>query len=161
MKNSAKIISFLFILFLALPLSALEVGDQAPPFVLTDLNRNYVFSRNIYGSGFVLVDFYATWCVNCNEELPYIEEIYQEKQDSGFQVFLMATDKEGAQIVKPYFEENPTPIPVLLDRYQKSVESFGVEELPTVFLIDPEGNIVYKATGFHLEIIDEIRAFLD
>ncbi|MBI9103436.1 MAG: redoxin domain-containing protein [Spirochaetales bacterium] len=160
MKHSRYLIIILLALSVA-PSFAIEVGDTAPPFVLTNIDRSYVFSKNIYGTGYVLLDFYATTCVNCNKELPLIEDIYLDHKDNGLQVLLMATDPEGSSIVKPFFEANPTPIPILLDRYQKSVESFGVEVLPTVFLINPEGKVVYKGTGFHPEVDDEIRAFLE
>ena len=157
----SRSILFVLILLSFVPLFALDIGDDAPPFVLTNLDRGYVFSKNIYGKGWVLVDFYATTCVNCNKELPYIEELYLEKKESGLQVLLMATDPEGVSIVKPYFQASPTPVPVLLDRYQKSVESFGVEALPTVFLVNPEGKVVFMETGFHDDTIENIRAFLE
>ena len=150
----------LLFIMISLPLSALDVGDQAPPFVLTDLSRNYVFSRDIYGVGWVLVDFYATWCEACNEELPYLEDLSARRGGEDFQIVIMATDKEGAGTVKPFFEARPTPLLILLDRFQKSVESFGVTELPTVFLIDPQGIIAYRRSGFHEGLIEEIEAVI-
>ena len=156
-------IAYLVLFFLIINsfISAVEMGDDAPPFVLTDMNRQYVFSKNIYGDGWVLVDFYATTCVNCNNELPYIEDVYNEYKERGLTVFLLATDPEGSEVVKPFFEQRPTPLTILIDRYQKSVEKFGVEALPTIFLINPEGKIVYKETGFHEETISELKSFLE
>jgi len=142
-------------------LMALEVGDDAPPFVLTDLDRNYVFSKNLFGQGWILVDFYSTTCVACNEELPYIEDLYEKRKDSGFDVVVLATDSEGSAVVKPFFAQRPSPLTILLDRYQKAVENYGVEALPTVFLVNPEGKIAYTSTGFHEGLIEEIEAFLD
>jgi peroxiredoxin len=162
MKGSKPIFFIIAMLLLftttSLSLFSLEVGDQAPAFVLTDLNRNYIFSRNIYGKGWVLVDFYATWCDACNEELPYLEDLYERRGGDDFHVVVMATDTEGSATVKPFFDQRTTPLLILLDRYQKSVESFGVTELPTVFLVDPQGFIVYKSSGFHEGLIEEIEA---
>jgi len=142
------------------PVFAVEVGDDAPAFVLTDIEKNYVFSKKLYGTGWILVDFYATWCENCNKELPYIEELYDEFGDRGFQVMLLATDDEGHSVVKPYFAANPTSLTVLVDKYKKAVEQFGVEALPSVFLVNPEGKVAFKSVGYHEEDIEALRMIL-
>ena len=143
-----------------MPLSAVDKGDDAPAFVLTDIDRNYMFSKKIYGSGWLLIDFYATWCENCNEELPHVEELYADFADDGFQVLLMATDNEGLDVVKPFFAKRPTTLTILIDKYQKAVDAFGVEALPTMFLIDPEGKIVLKTVGYHEEDLVLLRNIL-
>ena len=162
MKNIRFGMFFLIIVLVlsALPLAAADLGEAAPPFVLTDLDRDYIFSKKVYGTGWILVDFYATWCENCNAELPHIEDIFLEYEDEGFQVFLLATDDEGHQKVRPHFLQNPTPITVLVDKYKKAVESFGVQALPSLFLIDPDGNIAFKSVGYHEEDIDRIKSIL-
>ncbi len=138
-----------------------DSGEPAPSFVLTDMERNYVFSRKIYGKSWLLIDFYATWCVNCNKELPHVEELYNEFSGKGFDVFLMATDKEGIDVVAPFFSERPSPVSVLIDRYQKASKAFGVEALPTMFLVNPDGKIVFKTVGFHEDDIEKLRKILE
>ena len=162
--NSKRIIFVLLIIILSgvfvLPAAAVDKGDEAPSFVLTDMDRNYVFSKKLYGTGWVLLDFYATWCENCNAELPFVEEIYADFKDKGFTALLIATDNEGLDVLRPFFAERPTPLTVLVDKYQKAVEAFGVEALPTMFLVDPDGKIVLKTVGFHEEDIETIRKIL-
>lgn len=153
------IISILLILSVS-PVFSAEVGEDAPAFVLTDIERNYVFSKKTYGSGWLLIDFYATWCENCNKELPHVEELYAEFKDQDFNVYLMATDAEGLDVVVPFFAQSPTSLTVLIDKYQKASEAFGVEALPTMFLINPEGKIEYKTIGYHEEDLEELRAIL-
>ena len=144
----------------AIPVFAVEQGDDAPAFVLTDIDRNYTFSKKIYGTQWLLIDFYATWCENCNAELPHVEELYAEFSDKGFNVMLMATDAEGLDIVVPFFKQNPTTVNILIDKYQKASEAFGVEALPTMFLVDLNGKIAFKTVGFHEEDIDLLRKVL-
>ncbi|MBI9108032.1 MAG: TlpA family protein disulfide reductase [Spirochaetales bacterium] len=161
MKSKGFVVIIIFLLISASgPLFAVEVGENAPAFVLTDIDKNYVFSKKLYGTGWVLVDFYATWCENCNEELPYIEELYDDFADSGFQAMLLATDDEGHSVVKPYFASAPTTLTVLIDKYKKAVGSFGVQALPSLFLVDPDGKIAFKSVGYHEEDIVSLRAIL-
>ena len=105
MKNKTAVITLIILILTILttiPVFAVEVGDDAPAFVLTDVNRNYTFSKKMYGNEWLLIDFYATWCENCNAELPHVEELYAEFEDKGFNVLLMATDAEGLDVVVPF-----------------------------------------------------------
>ncbi len=160
-----KIFTLIMIILMVFTASAhifaLDSGDSAPSFVLIDMERNYVFSKKTYGKSWLLIDFYATWCVNCNKELPQVEELYNEFSDKEFDVFLMATDKEGIDVVAPFFSERPSPVRVLIDKYQKASKAFGVESLPTMFLINPDGKIVFKTVGFHEEDIEKLRNILE
>jgi len=142
-------------------LSALDVGDDAAAFVLPGMDKSYVYSKNIFnGENWVLLDFYATWCENCNEKLPYVEELYLKYKDKGYTCLLVATDAEGSDIVKPYFQSRPTPLQILIDRYQVMAGKYGVENLPTVILISPEGKIVYRLEGKSETMIEDIEDFI-
>ena len=160
-RNKLILILLVVILLIsAAPVFAAEEGDDAPAFVLTDIDRNYVFSKKMYGTGWLLIDFYATWCENCNKELPHVEELYAEFGDAGFEVLLMATDSEGLDVVVPYFSAKPTTVKILIDKYQKASDAFGVEALPTMFLVDPDGRIAFKTVGYHEEDIEALRQIL-
>ncbi len=163
MKNKIAAIILIVLLMsmiFSVQVFAVEEGDDAPAFVLTDIGKNYVFSKKTYGTGWLLIDFYATWCENCNEELPHVEELYNEFADRDFDVFLMATDNEGLDVVVPFFADRPTPVQILIDKYQKASGAFGVEALPTMFLVNPDGKIAFKTVGYHEEDIDNIRQIL-
>ncbi|MDC7226391.1 MAG: TlpA disulfide reductase family protein [Spirochaetales bacterium] len=163
MKNKLTVIALMMFIFFAAavaPVFAVEQGDDAPAFVLTDTERNYNFSKKMYGNEWILIDFYATWCENCNAELPYVEELYAEFKDIGFNVLLMATDSEGLDVVVPFFKQNPTTVKILIDKYQKASGAFGVEALPTMFLVDKNGKIAFKTVGFHEEDIESLRQIL-
>lgn len=163
MKNKLSVIALtVLILTLAsvVPVFSAEQGDDAPAFVLTDIDRNYTFSKKMYGNEWILIDFYATWCENCNKELPHVEDLYAEFGDKGFTVLLMATDAEGLDIVVPFFKQNPTTVNILIDKYQKASGAFEVEALPTMFLVDLDGKIAFKTVGFHEEDIEILRQIL-
>lgn len=156
-----KIILICFICFFSvLPICALDAGDDAGTFVNPDLSGNFVFSKDYIGSKWVLIDFFATWCAPCKEELPELEEIYEDFGDKGLAALLFSIDEEGEKAVKPFFAESPTEMTVLIDRYMVTAERYGVEGIPVVFLINPSGKIVVRGEGYSEETIEKIRTIL-
>jgi len=139
---------------------AVEPGDKAPPFVNPDLQKRHVWSRDYLARGWVIVDFFATDCEGCKKELPILERLFADHQERGLSVLVFATDSEGDQVVQPYFQEHPTPLTVLIDRYQVAVRKYGVSEIPTVFLVDPEGVIALKKVGYSEELYAQVSALL-
>jgi len=146
------------VLFLAavFPLFGLEPGDKAPPFVNLNLERRHVFSKEYLGKGWVIVDFFATDCKGCKEELPILERLAADFADTGLKVFVFATDPEGHKIVGPYFEQYPTTLIVLIDLYKVTTEKYGVESIPSVFLIDPEGVVDFAEVGYREDLYEQI-----
>ena len=158
-KNKGLFVFLILLLFTPV-LFSLEIGDEAPGFALPGIDKHFVYSRNYYGKSWVLLDFYATDCVACNEKLPYIEELAIEYADKEFNQFLIVTDSSGLQTVKSFFEERPTPLKILIDRYKVMAKKYGVEKIPHIILIDPEGKIVYKLEGESKEMINDIKKHL-
>jgi thiol-disulfide isomerase/thioredoxin len=153
----------LLLLFLMVPgvlSSAAEPGESAPPFVNPNLQKRHVWSRDYLGKGWVIVDFFATDCEGCKKEMPILERLFQDYREQGLSVLVFATDPEGDKVVKPYFDENPTVLTILVDRYQVAVKKYGVEEIPTVFLVDPQGLIVLKKIGYSEKLYAEVSALL-
>jgi peroxiredoxin len=161
MKTShLRTVFILSFLLCALSLFALEPGDKAPPFVNLDLSKHHVLSRHYLGKGWVILDFFATDCEGCKKEMPIVEQLYRDYSDQGLQVIVFATDSEGAEAVGPFFEDKPTPLTVLLDHYQVTVKKYGVEEIPSLFLVDPDGSIVYKEVGYREDLYEVISSIL-
>lgn len=125
----------------------LQEGDAAPKFTNPDMAGKYLMSTKVYGTGWVLVDFFATWCEPCKKELPELEKLYRKFEKSGkLQAILFDTDTDPS-LVGPFFQSRPTPLSVVLDRYQVTAERFGVENLPMLFLLDASGRIAVKGVG--------------
>jgi len=148
-----------FWLAAALPLFALEPGDQAPPFANPDLAGRHVLSRDYLGRGWLIVDFFATDCEGCKKELPILERL-QREFGPRLPILVLATDPAGQAVMEAYFRASPTTLTVLLDRYHSAVRRYGVSEIPSLFLIDPAGVVALKQVGFQEGLYERIRALL-
>ncbi len=159
MKTRYLLLPALFILASQIALS-LEVGAPAPPFVNPGLNKQFVWSRDYLARGWVVVDFFATDCEGCKKELPILEQLLSDFAETGLTIFVLATDAEGGSVVEPYFRKNPTNLTILVDRYQVAAKKYQVKEIPSLFLVDPLGNIVFKEVGFQPDLYERISALL-
>lgn len=126
-------------------IQVLAVGDQAPDFVLTDLNGQRHRLSEYKGQG-VFLNFWATWCKPCEKEMPYIKNQYQEYKDKGVQV--LAVDiGESELAVKKFVERKQLDFPILIDKDTSVQTAYGVNPLPVTYLIDKEGKLVKIHTG--------------
>ena len=138
---------------------AAEAGEAAPKFANPDLKGNYVRYATVVGKKWIVIDFFATWCVPCKEELPSLEALQLEAGADKLQILVFATDKEKDK-VREFFDQKPTNLTILLDPYQVTYLRYNAAEdgLPTVFLINREGKIEMKQIGYSAEFIKQLRA---
>jgi thiol-disulfide isomerase/thioredoxin len=115
--------------------ATLQVWSEGkkPPFVLDSLNGE---SKNLkdYRGRVVLVHFFATWCEPCREEIASLQRLVERVSA---RPFVLAVDVGEADIrVRRFFEKSPVDFSVLLDRNKTVSKSWGVDQLPTTFLLD-------------------------
>ncbi|SHF11916.1 Peroxiredoxin [Desulfofundulus australicus DSM 11792] len=134
-----------------------EVGQRAPGFTLTTTGGKEVSLSNFRGRPVVL-NFWATWCPPCREEMPAIQSFY-EKRGREIQVLavnLTASERTAAQ-VKDFLDAGGFTFPVLLDTRGDVAREYLVRAIPTTFFIDREGIIRARHTGsLTLEMLEEI-----
>ncbi|PHQ66773.1 MAG: redoxin [Paracoccus sp.] len=95
-----------------------------------------------------LVNFWATWCAPCREEMPSLDALQSELGDDDFQVVTIATGRNAPAKIDEFFEETGVKnLPVLLDPKQQLARSMGVVGLPVSVLIDRDGNEVARLLG--------------
>ncbi len=128
-------------------LSAVEGPLPAPEFTLPDMDDE-PHSLADYRGQVVLLNFWATWCPPCREEMPSMERLYQTLKDEGFAV-VAVNQFETPDHVFAYtgqLEVDPT-FTLLFDSDSSVANSYGVVGLPSTYLIDKQGLIRYKAIG--------------
>lgn len=127
---------------------ALTLGDLAPNFSLPILGEpNQRVSLNQLKGKWVYLDFWASWCVPCKKSLPVFERMYQEHQHQGFQVLAISLDNE-VSAAQSFVDTMKLTYPVLLDKAMASSKAYSVIGMPTSFLINPHGAVVWKHQGF-------------
>lgn len=135
----------LFLLLTSTLVSA-EERPVAPGFSLQDLAAEKV-SLSDYQGKVVLVNFWATWCMPCRQEMPSMERLWQKYQNKDFVVVAVSTDEGSPARVKSFVKRLKLSFPVVLDPESTVSDLYQVSGLPVSYLIDQEGHIVSKVTG--------------
>ncbi|HBH01350.1 MAG: hypothetical protein A2W08_12050 [Candidatus Rokubacteria bacterium RBG_16_73_20] len=94
----------------------------------------------------VMINFWATWCPPCREEMPAMERLWRHHQDQGFVMLAVSVDSVTAK-VKPFVAEHALTFPVLLDPAMDVANAYGVRALPSTFLVDRRGYLTALALG--------------
>lgn len=96
----------------------------------------------------VLLNYWATWCAPCVEEMPSLERLQGRLGGDGFTVLAISVDRQGLDIVQPFLSRvGLKQLPIYLDRSGASMRAFGIRGLPTTMLIDREGREVGRLEG--------------
>ena len=122
------------------------VGAPAAPFAVTDIDGKPLALAS-YNGKVVLLDFWATWCVPCQAEIPHFVEFQNKYGAQGFQVIGLSMD-DGPDPVRAFYPQFKMNYPVAMGTTQLA-ESYGgvLGGLPVTFLIDREGRIAAKYRG--------------
>ncbi len=130
--------------------SSLGIQEITPPvealdFTLENLEGSEVSLEDLEGK-VVFLNFWATWCGPCREEMPSMEKLWQRFKEEAF-VILAVDLREGKEEVNSFMKEYGLTFSVLLDSEGEVGSMYAVRAIPTTFLIDSEGRMVGKALG--------------
>lgn len=127
-------------------LKRVAIGQPYVDFTLDDPQGNPVALSSVIGKNYVLVDFWASWCVPCRKENPNIVATYGEYHDKGFDVFGVSLDRDHGKWVEAIQQDNLTWHHVSDLKYWNSAAGklYGVQSIPHSVLIDPAGIIIAK-----------------
>lgn len=126
--------------------AAPSAAKVAPDFELKDVDGKVFRFADTKGT-VRLVDFWATWCAPCREEIPMFKDFHTTYGPKGFTLVGIAMDDEGLDKVKPFVLENKLPYTTLIGNDNVTAAFGGLVGLPSKFLIDRDGTIVDSWVG--------------
>jgi thiol-disulfide isomerase/thioredoxin len=134
--------------------------SPAPPFLLNDLSGNAISTAGYHGK-VVLINFWATWCPPCREEIPEMIALASKYKDN-LQIIGVSMDDDPPEQVLAFARAKNMNYPIVMGSDQLSEEYGGVDALPTTFVLDTNGRVVQKHMGVYPEEVydGEIRALL-
>ncbi len=132
----------------------------APEFALKDSSDNTVSLKDYRGK-VILLDFWATWCGGCKEEIPWFSEFERKYGAKGFIVVGVSLDEDGWKVVKPFVKKADVPYRIILGD-DATAKKYGIENMPDAFLIDRQGRIAAKYVGLvdKDDVESNVRAML-
>ncbi len=126
-------------------IESLTDGRAAPDFVLNDLQGKEVRLSDYRGK-LVFLNFWATWCPPCREEMPSMESLYSRFKDRPFQMLTVSIDDDPEQVER-FRKAFGYTFPMLFDQDKRVASLYQTTGVPETFLIGPDGTIIYKVIG--------------
>ncbi len=125
-----------------------ELATRYPAegFYLKDLDGELHRLKDFRGK-VVLLNFWATWCPPCREEMPSMQELHEDYRDQGLAVVAVSVDQDSPGVVKEYVEELGLTFRILHDRDNRVSGRYRVPGVPASYLIDRKGRVAYKVLG--------------
>ena len=163
MKMKNFLVGFAFSVFAATSLASSGLtGQPAPDFALkSSTGENLRLSE--HRGDVVMVNFWATWCGPCRQEMPLLDELYSRYERVGFRLLGVNIDDNSSKAMN-MVQELGVSFPVLFDSSKSVSKLYEVDAMPVTVLIDREGTVRYVhhgyKPGYEDKYLDQIRSLL-
>jgi peroxiredoxin len=128
---------------------ALDAGSKMPEIGLSDLSGKSVTAASL-GGKVVVVDFWATWCAPCREELPVLQKLYKKYAGEGLVVVGVSVDKEQDNI-KQFLQKMPLSFPIVHDSAHSVSSRFAPPRMPSSYIVDRKGIVRFVHGGYRAD----------
>jgi peroxiredoxin len=145
--------------FFSQPGSNNTVGKRAAEFKLPAVNGEEISLQSFRGK-VVLLNFWATWCGPCREELPELARMQEKFRPRGLVVVAVTVDNE-LENVRGFLKKHEVKLQALWDRRKKVADAYAVEKMPSSYLLDRNGVIRFVHRGYSPEELKRIEAEID
>jgi peroxiredoxin len=135
-------------------------GSAAPDFTVKDMAGKDIKLSDLKGK-VVLVNFWATWCPPCKEEIPSMVKLNQSMAGKQFQMLAISIDEGGKKDVESYLQKSGMALPAYLDTDGAIARNYGTTGVPETFVVDPSGIIRKKIVGAIEWSSPEVISYLD
>ena len=139
-----------FTLALMISVAGMGLADAAkkpaPNFTLKSLSGKNMKLSEMSGN-VVLINFWASWCGPCREEMPYLNALHKKYKSLGFTVLGVNVEEQSSN-AKGFLSNTPVDFPILLDNKNKVSKMYNVIAMPTTVVVDRDGNMRYLHKGY-------------
>jgi peroxiredoxin len=160
MRN--RIVAIAAALTVALPALAIPSGSPAPAFTLASSSGGQV-SLAQYKGQVVMINFWASWCGPCRQEMPLLESIYKKYNRMGFTLIGVNVEPDS-QAANEWLKQTPVSFPILYDKDSQVSKLYDVAGMPSTVLIDRSGKLRMLHRGYkpgdENEYLDRIRTLI-
>ena len=161
MNKSSRLIAALAASVLALPTLALT-PTAAPNFELAAMVGKSVNLAQYKGQ-VVMINFWASWCGPCREEMPVLEKLYAKYKPMGFTMIGVNVEPDS-KLAAEWLKATPVTFPILFDTKSEVSKLYAVSSMPSTVIVDRKGNLRWMhrgyKTGAENEYLDQIRALV-
>ena len=135
-----------------------RVRKEAPDFKLQDI-KGKIFQLSTHRGDLILLNFWATWCAPCREEMPALEKLWRELRSRGLLIVAISVDISSGE-VKKFVKKYNISYPVLIDKRGRIRKLYEIRVLPTTYIIGRDGKFTGKILGARDWAGDEIKRLL-
>lgn len=128
---------------------------EARDFTLPSLTDGNTVSLHEFHGSVVYLTFWASWCVPCRQEMPYLTQLWQRHHASGLQVIGINVEEDAA-LARQFAAELDLPFPLAWDQNRAVSELYRVPGFPTHFIVDRRGRIRFSGLGFNLADVEAV-----
>lgn len=118
----------------------------APDFTLKSASGENLRLSELRGE-VVMINFWASWCAPCRQEMPLLDELYNQYHPLGFTILGVNVEEDSAK-AKQMLQENPVNFPVVFDNKSAVSKLYDVVAMPSTVLVDRDGNVRYLHRGY-------------
>jgi thiol-disulfide isomerase/thioredoxin len=163
MSNSTKALRALLVgAILATPALAVAPAGPAPKFQLASMAGSTV-NLDQYKGQVVMLNFWASWCGPCREEMPILEKLHAKYKPMGFAMIGVNVEPDSAEAAK-WLKATPVTFPILFDTKSEVSKLYSVQSMPSTVIIDRKGNLRWLHRGYKAgdenEYLNQIRALV-
>lgn len=124
------------------------VKEKSPaPEVVVNSLKNVPLKLSDLKGKVVLLNFWATWCPPCREEIPSMMKLNSAMAGKPFQMVAISVDEGGLPAIESFFKESGFSLPAYIDPDGKATKTYGITGVPETFIIDKNGILVKKVIG--------------
>lgn len=153
---------YLSVFVLLFFMSTAGSSEPAPDFSFK--NGNETIRLSALKGRVVYLDFWASWCTPCRKSFPWMNEMQHQYGERGLSIIAINLD-QNRDDAKAFLDKVPAKFKIIYDPNGKVAELYAVKAMPTSFLIDQKGNLVFKKAGFKIkekaELEDKIKTLLN